>query len=308
MASSIGGEPQAALDDLRTALDDGVPGNEQTGQPELLAATHAVNAAWGIAAGLQLRGEALLLQAAETHGRSTFVLAQRATLPAAVRDLIAQAEACLTEALNRWHKLKDPARKNANFRHPKTGKQYNYRAETHRADDGTRGRRADKLSTRQAAKQQPRHKPTLRNQRLRPRLPNTTRSSAIATRSPTSRSRAICCNARKPQASRLLLTNATSIPVATFLKEMERCIKESRYTLVVMVPPRYLESGNCAEEAIICKVLDMAERRRRIIPLVIETVTMLASISTTSWASTSPIQTPLWSRTRSSSQNSKLSR
>jgi len=38
--------------------------------------------------------------------------------------------------------------------------------------------------------------------------------------------------------------------------------------------PRYLESGNCEEEAIICKVLGMAERRRRIIPLVIENVTM----------------------------------
>jgi hypothetical protein len=38
--------------------------------------------------------------------------------------------------------------------------------------------------------------------------------------------------------------------------------------------PRYLESGNCVEEAIICKVLDMAERKRRIIPLVIEEVTM----------------------------------
>jgi hypothetical protein len=62
-------------------------------------------------------------------------------------------------------------------------------------------------------------------------------------------------------------------PAATFLEEMERCIKESRYTLAVM-SPRYLESGNCVEEAIICKVLDMAERRRRIIPLTIESVTM----------------------------------
>ena len=60
---------------------------------------------------------------------------------------------------------------------------------------------------------------------------------------------------------------------ATFLEEMERCIKESRFTLVV-ASPRYFESGNCVEEAIICKVLDMAERRRRLIPLVIEPVTM----------------------------------
>lgn len=62
-------------------------------------------------------------------------------------------------------------------------------------------------------------------------------------------------------------------PSQTFVEELERCIKESRFTLAV-ISPRYLESGNCVEEAIICKVLDMSERRRRIIPLVIEQVTM----------------------------------
>lgn len=62
-------------------------------------------------------------------------------------------------------------------------------------------------------------------------------------------------------------------PAATFLEEMERCIKESRFTLAV-ASPKYFESGNCVEEAIICKVLDMAERRRRTIPLIIESVTM----------------------------------
>ncbi len=57
---------------------------------------------------------------------------------------------------------------------------------------------------------------------------------------------------------------------ATFLEEMERCIKESQYTLAI-VSPRYLESGNALEEAIIGKVLDMAERRRRLLPLTIAT-------------------------------------
>ena len=37
-----------------------------------------------------------------------------------------------------------------------------------------------------------------------------------------------------------------------------------------------LESGNCQEEAIICKVLDMGDRKRRLIPLVIEPVSMPA--------------------------------
>ena len=62
-------------------------------------------------------------------------------------------------------------------------------------------------------------------------------------------------------------------PNQPFLNEMERCIRESRFTLCVM-SPRYFESGNCEEEAIICKVLDMGERRRRLVPLVIEKVEM----------------------------------
>ena len=62
-------------------------------------------------------------------------------------------------------------------------------------------------------------------------------------------------------------------PHEPFLKEMERCIKESRFTLAV-VSPRYRQSGNCEEEALITTVLDMSERRRRLIPLVIEKVEM----------------------------------
>jgi hypothetical protein len=62
---------------------------------------------------------------------------------------------------------------------------------------------------------------------------------------------------------------------ASFLEEMERCIRESRFT-VAIISTRYLESGNCQEEAIVCKVLDMGERRRRLIPFVIEPVSMPA--------------------------------
>jgi len=62
-------------------------------------------------------------------------------------------------------------------------------------------------------------------------------------------------------------------PNESFLTEMERCVRESRFTLCIL-SPRYLESGNCQEEAIICKVLDMAERRHRLIPLIIENVQM----------------------------------
>jgi hypothetical protein len=60
---------------------------------------------------------------------------------------------------------------------------------------------------------------------------------------------------------------------ASFLQEMERCIRESRFTVAV-ISSRYLESGNCAEEAIICKVLDMGDRQRRLIPMIIAPVSM----------------------------------
>jgi hypothetical protein len=62
---------------------------------------------------------------------------------------------------------------------------------------------------------------------------------------------------------------------ASFLQEMERCIRESRFTIAI-VSARYLESGNCEEEAIVCKVLDMGQRRRRLIPFVIQSVEMPA--------------------------------
>jgi hypothetical protein len=62
---------------------------------------------------------------------------------------------------------------------------------------------------------------------------------------------------------------------ASFLQEMERCVRESRATVAV-ISSRYLESGNCQEEAIICKVLDMGDRKRRLIPLVIEPVPLPA--------------------------------
>lgn len=58
---------------------------------------------------------------------------------------------------------------------------------------------------------------------------------------------------------------------AHFLEEMERCIRESRFTVAV-VSARYLQSGHCQEEALICKVLDMGQRQRRLIPLYIDSV------------------------------------
>ena len=45
---------------------------------------------------------------------------------------------------------------------------------------------------------------------------------------------------------------------------------------MAVISARYLESGNCQEEAVICKVLDMGDRKRRLIPIVIEAVPMPA--------------------------------
>ena len=81
---------------------------------------------------------------------------------------------------------------------------------------------------------------------------------------------------------------------ASFLREMERAIRESRFT-VAIVSPRYLESGNAEEEAIITKVLDMGDRRRRLIPVLIEPVSMpvwLYSIVGIDWTKTDAIVDP----------------
>jgi hypothetical protein len=60
-------------------------------------------------------------------------------------------------------------------------------------------------------------------------------------------------------------------PNEHFLSEMERCIKDSRFVLCV-VTSHYLQSDHTSEEAIISKTLDLAERRRRLVPLIFERV------------------------------------
>ncbi len=62
-------------------------------------------------------------------------------------------------------------------------------------------------------------------------------------------------------------------PNKRFLTEMERCIKQSRFTLAIL-SPRYLDSEFCLEEAVIRKVGDMGESKRRLVPLIIEKVEM----------------------------------
>jgi hypothetical protein len=81
---------------------------------------------------------------------------------------------------------------------------------------------------------------------------------------------------------------------ASFLHEMERAIRQSRFTVAV-ISARYLESGNTEEEAIITKVLDMGDRKRRLIPLVIEPVSMpvwLYGIVGIDWTKRDPLVDP----------------
>ena len=40
--------------------------------------------------------------------------------------------------------------------------------------------------------------------------------------------------------------------------------------MVCIITSRYLESDHCLEEAVLSKTLDMAERRKRIVPLIFE--------------------------------------
>jgi hypothetical protein len=61
------------------------------------------------------------------------------------------------------------------------------------------------------------------------------------------------------------------VPNEHFLAEMERCIKQSRFVLCV-VTEQYLASDHCSEEAVISKTLDMAERSKRLVPLIFDRV------------------------------------
>jgi hypothetical protein len=62
-------------------------------------------------------------------------------------------------------------------------------------------------------------------------------------------------------------------PQESFVAEMERCIRASRFVLCV-ITSQYLASDHTLEEAVISKVIDLEERERRLVPLVFEPVIM----------------------------------
>ena len=84
-------------------------------------------------------------------------------------------------------------------------------------------------------------------------------------------------------------------PNEPVLVEMERCIGESRFLLCV-ITSQYATSGFTNEEAIMAKLLDLNERRNRIVPLVFDHVPMpawlggLVGVNFTATAQIDPIE------------------
>jgi hypothetical protein len=64
-------------------------------------------------------------------------------------------------------------------------------------------------------------------------------------------------------------------PNEPVLVEMERCILESRFVLCV-ITANYASSGFTTEEALMTRLLDLTERRNRIVPLIFERVPLPA--------------------------------
>jgi hypothetical protein len=103
------GEPEAALQELCVALDDGVHPESTSGYPVFLAARDLDCCyAWGIAEGHHLRAQAFLLQAAQSSGSPGFAPADFERLPADVRKKIEAARQNLMECAKLRKKIHDP--------------------------------------------------------------------------------------------------------------------------------------------------------------------------------------------------------
>ena len=103
------GDAEAALADIDTALSEGVHPPEESGLPELLAATDPeCGYAWGEAEGRHLRAEALLHRAARQLERNEFAPARFGQLPEEVRGLLDAARQELETCRALRQKIQDP--------------------------------------------------------------------------------------------------------------------------------------------------------------------------------------------------------
>ena len=103
------GDADQAITDIDMALFEGVHPPQDSGLPELLAATDSeCGYAWGEAEGRQLRAETLLHQAAQRLGSSDFAPARFTELPEEVRGLVDQAREELETCRLLREKIQDP--------------------------------------------------------------------------------------------------------------------------------------------------------------------------------------------------------
>ena len=103
------GRAHDALRDVTVALDDGIYPAGESRMPTLLAATDPeCGYAWGIAEGLHLRSETLLLKAAQQLGQTTFDPGSFERLPDGVRQLVRDARGQVSQCMNLRRQIRDP--------------------------------------------------------------------------------------------------------------------------------------------------------------------------------------------------------
>ena len=125
----FGSNPAGALRDIELALNTDILENVESGQPALPSANRC-GYVWSIAQGLHLRGEAILLQAAQAYGCPASDK-KVSRFPREVNELIDTAKDSLADAMMHWRKLRvQTVSNNNNFLHPDTGVDYNYQAES----------------------------------------------------------------------------------------------------------------------------------------------------------------------------------
>jgi hypothetical protein len=113
------GDPQKASQLVELAINVGVKENADTGQLQLFAASdEQCQHAWSIPVGLQIEAEAMLLQASQLLGGTSWTAEDEDRTASnesgnddfrrKAKELVQQAESKLSECLERWHFLRDP--------------------------------------------------------------------------------------------------------------------------------------------------------------------------------------------------------
>jgi len=252
----LAGDSDSALSDLRVALDVGHTPPPDSGYPILLPAAHEdCGYAWAIAQAQHLRAQALLLQAAQKLNRPDFAPANFDKLPKSVQELITSARAHLNDAAQIRQRIQDPKLNDTNTLLTKL----------------SQGQITTYPLT-PIVPPPPLEPPSAQKQQEIPMPASPHKYHAFLSYRHTDPDQSFALQLLKDLESagfKVAIDIRDFAPNIPFVQEIERCIKQSAYTLAV-ISPRYLQSGNTEEEAVICKTLGQAERKRRLIPLTIE--------------------------------------